>query len=346
MMNYEIFKEVFKEKLLDYMPDEFKEHRVVEHKVFKVNCEKDAINLLPGDGKSKYKGSPTIYMGEFYEMYKNRENLDYVMNCAAELMLDGYKNLPEAIKNKDIAVETFKDRVVVTLVNTAQNEEYLKNIPHRDYLDLSIIYKAVISNDKSGMSSVVITNDVASQMGMNEEQLYEVAMKNTPELLPVSIQDMQDVISEMLFEEIAGDEYEVERKEIDDTISEVVEDNSQTKMYVMTNRRKINGAAEILFPENLDKLASILHSDIYIIPSSTHEVIAISSNGHSADELQEMVSDINMNQVDLEDRLSNEVYHYDRNKRELTIATNAPNKRLDGKSVAESISYDIQDKSL
>ena len=117
-------------------------------------------------------------------------------------------------------------------------------------------------------------------------------------------------------------------------------------MYVMTNRRKINGAAEILFPENLDKLASILHSDIYIIPSSTHEVIAISSNGHSADELQEMVNDINMNQVDLEDRLSNEVYHYDRNKRELTIATNAPNKRLDGKSVAESISYGIQDKSL
>lgn len=53
MMNYEIFKEVFKEKLLDYMPDEFKEHRVVEHKVFKVNCEKDAINLLSGDGKSK-----------------------------------------------------------------------------------------------------------------------------------------------------------------------------------------------------------------------------------------------------------------------------------------------------
>ena len=27
MMNYEIFKEVFKEKLLDYMPDEFKESR-------------------------------------------------------------------------------------------------------------------------------------------------------------------------------------------------------------------------------------------------------------------------------------------------------------------------------
>ena len=72
MMNYEIFKEVFKEKLLDYMPDEFKEHRVVEHKVFKVNCEKDAINLLPGDGKSKYKGSPTIYVRIFRRLLKTK----------------------------------------------------------------------------------------------------------------------------------------------------------------------------------------------------------------------------------------------------------------------------------
>ncbi len=55
MMNYEIFKEVFKEKLLDYMPDEFKEHRVVEHKVFKVNCEKDAINLLSGMARVNIK---------------------------------------------------------------------------------------------------------------------------------------------------------------------------------------------------------------------------------------------------------------------------------------------------
>ena len=47
MMNYEIFKEVFKGKLTDYMPDEFKNYKAVEHKVYKVNCEKDAINLFP-----------------------------------------------------------------------------------------------------------------------------------------------------------------------------------------------------------------------------------------------------------------------------------------------------------
>ena len=38
-----------------------------------------------------------------------------------------------------------------------------------------------------------------------------------------------------------------------------------------------------------------------------------------------MVAKINVSEVPLEDRLSNQVYHYDRNLRILTIATNTPN---------------------
>jgi hypothetical protein len=90
-------------------------------------------------------------------------------------------------------------------------------------------------------------------------------------------------------------------------------------MYVMTNREKINGAAEILFPENLDKLSAKFDSDIYIIPSSVHEIIAVSAEGKDASELQEMVNEVNMNEVSLEERLSNEVYHYDRIKGNLPL---------------------------
>ncbi|MBQ8243198.1 MAG: hypothetical protein IJZ40_07015, partial [Bacteroidaceae bacterium] len=47
-------------------------------------------------------------------------------------------------------------------------------------------------------------------------------------------------------------------------------------------------------------------------------------------ELAEMVSEINMDQVALEERLSNQVYHYDKDLRKLSLATDTPNKRLDG----------------
>ena len=38
-----------------------------------------------------------------------------------------------------------------------------------------------------------------------------------------------------------------------------------------------------------------------------------------------------MGSVELGERLSNSVYHYDRNARKVTLAAESPEKRLDGK---------------
>ena len=345
MMNYEIFKEVFKEKLMDYMPDEFKNHKVVEHKVYKVNCEKDAVNLFPTEKGSRESGSPTIYVENYYEMYQQGESLDDVMRYAADTIKRGYKNVPEIMKGEDIDFDKLKESVVVTLVNTAQNEDYLKKIPHREFLDLSIMYRCVISIDKEGMGTTVVTNDMASRMGMSEEQLYEAAMKNTPKIFPASIKPMEEVLCEIVMGEAMDFGEEMSKEETIEMLHEAKGEND-IAMYVMTNREKINGAAEILFPENLDKLSSKFDSDIYIIPSSVHEIIAISADGKDANELQEMVNEVNMSELSLEERLSNEVYHYDRNKRELTIASDAPNKMLDGSTKTEPIGYDTPERTL
>lgn len=205
MMNYELFKEVFKEKLTGYLPDEFKEYKVVEHKVFKVNCEKDAINLFPMGKDGRAGGSPTIYVENFYKMYQQGESLDDVIRNAAETIAEGYQKIPEMMKSENMDIDRLKERVVATLVNTVQNEEYLKKIPHREFLDLSIVYRCVISADENGMGSAVITNDMASNMGMNEEELYAAAMKNTPKMLPASIKPMEEIICEMFMGEGIND---------------------------------------------------------------------------------------------------------------------------------------------
>ena len=49
----------------------------------------------------------------------------------------------------------------------------------------------------------------------------------------------------------------------------------------------------------------------------------------SPDDLAEMVYEINMEQVDIDDRLSNQVYHYDKDLRTLRLATDTINKSLD-----------------
>ena len=76
-------------------------------------------------------------------------------------------------------------------------------------------------------------------------------------------------------------------------------------------------------------MAEKIGSDLYILPSSIHEVIAVSADFGSPDELAEMVYEINMDQVDINDRLSNQVYCYDKDLRTLRIATDTINKSLD-----------------
>ena len=58
MMNYEIFKEVVKEKFMDYMPEKFKGMELVVEPVEKVNVTLDGI-ILREEGRNI---SPTIYI--------------------------------------------------------------------------------------------------------------------------------------------------------------------------------------------------------------------------------------------------------------------------------------------
>ena len=94
-------------------------------------------------------------------------------------------------------------------------------------------------------------------------------------------------------------------------------------------KSKLFGAASMLYEEPIHELAEQVGGDLYILPSSVHEVIAVPADFGSPEELAEMVYEINMEQVDINDRLSNQVYHYDRDLRTLRLATDTINKSLD-----------------
>ena len=116
-------------------------------------------------------------------------------------------------------------------------------------------------------------------------------------------------------------------------------------MWVISNEKGINGAASMLYENELHELAESLESDLYILPSSVHEVIAVSSDMGSPEMLAQMVVEVNMQEVSLDERLSNQVYHYDKDLRKLTLATDTPNKRLDGIVAEPPLVYDEKEKS-
>jgi len=190
--------------------------------------------------------------------------------------------------------------------------------------------------EDSGIQSTVVHNSLAKQLGMSEDEMFKAAVENTRRIFPPRIRSMNDVIKDMCMKD--GMPLEIAEMMIGDIPPE-------QSMYVISNEQGINGAVSMLYEDKLHALAEDLETDLYIMPSSVHEVIAVSSNMGDPNELAQMVAEINMDQVSLEERLSNQVYHYDKDLRKLSLATDTPNKRLDGIVAEPKLIYSATEKS-
>ena len=92
-------------------------------------------------------------------------------------------------------------------------------------------------------------------------------------------------------------------------------------MYVLSNEKKQFGASAILYDNVIKDFSESLNSDLYILPSSVHEVIMIPSIlVDSVDKLNDMICEVNATQVPLMDILSNHSYYYSRDKECITCA--------------------------
>ena len=151
----------------------------------------------------------------------------------------------------------------------------------------------------------MIDNSLAAKLGMTEDELFKCAVQNTKRIFPPVVKNMNDVIREMFVKD--GMPLEVAEM----MTQEIPDDKS---MWVISNAQGINGAVSMLYEDNLHELAA-------------------------------MVVEVNMQEVELAERLSNQVYHYDKDLRKLDLATDTPNKRLDGIVAEQSLVYSSQEKS-
>ena len=89
------------------------------------------------------------------------------------------------------------------------------------------------------------------------------------------------------------------------------EESDEFGMYVLSNSSKVFGAASILYPDVLKNFAEKLDRDLYILPSSVHEVILLPKRSETEWEtLQEMVKEVNATQLEEVEILSDSVYSY------------------------------------
>lgn len=307
MMNYEEFKQTVKEELEKLFPEE---HEINIKTVQKVNQELDGLTVRR-NGKSNV--SPTIYLNALYKDYENGKQFGKIVTDAHLIIMENMSSGERITELLDF--DTAKENIVFELINTEQNKSLLQEVPSRTWNDLSIIYRWIIRTTTEGTPSAIITSNLAERLGLNEERLFDLAKENTKRLRPVLIEPLGDVIRELLKEAIP--------EQMLDAMS-AGNYFPESEMYVITNNIRRCGAASILYEEELYKLSEQLETDLYVLPSSIHETIAISADFGTPEELTRMVQEVNSEELEPEDKLSDNVYHYDRETREITLATDAP----------------------
>ncbi len=331
MMDYTMFKELVKDKFMDYMPENFKTGDLRINKVNKINGSKDGLSIYMEGAK----GAPTIYLDDVYERFKKSENLEQTFKEAAELYVKALTEMPPIPVNS--LVSDSKDKIYMVLINTESNKDILNDAPHREVNDTSVIYRILVSDDEKGIGSALVTNHIADEMGISEEELFNAAIENTPKLFPPTVKPMSQVMFGILTNDGGMP------KEVAEQVLDGLRDDGEM-MWIISNNKGVSGAVNMLFEKNLHELAKGVNDDLYILPSSIHEVIAIPASLGEPKELAEMVLQVNTEVVDVSERLSNQVYHYDKEARKLSMATDTPNKGIINAVAEVELVYDKEQK--
>lgn len=304
-MNYESFKAEVEQKFLGFMPKEYQGMKVRISQTIKVNEKLDGLTLIDkSDNAGARKTFPTIYINHMYEDYMLTMDFDDCMKRVARAMVRALNEAP-AVDISDLTFEKRKESIVFQLISYKQNEEMLRNVPHRRVLDLAIVYRMMVDiGDADAQGSILVNGELIKHFGVTEEELFKEAMTNTKRVLEPRVVDMADLIGAEL-----------------DAPQEIAELIPRNEMFVITNKRKINGAGSILYEEYLHELADKLDDDLYILPASVHECILVPASDHEPNELLEMVRDVNASEISPSEKLSDEVYTYSRDTRSITIAS-------------------------
>lgn len=265
--------------------------------------ELDGITIMEKDKNI----APTIYINSFYDRYREGVSLKAVVS---EIIRIYNQNKNSININADYFenYENVRKTIVYKLVNYQKNKKLLEDVPYKRVLDLAVVFYCLIEQRKGVSATALIHNEHLRIWNVTEDEIYNDALKNTPVLLAGSIVPMSKILSE-----IAG------TAPVDND-EKVCEYTCEDILYVLTNSSRVNGAACILYDNLLKKFANDVHSDLYILPSSVHEVIIVpKKNAFDKSELADMVREVNEQGVSQDEILSDNVYEYNRKNGLITM---------------------------
>lgn len=182
----------------------------------------------------------------------------------------------------------FRERLILC-VEPKQDADYIT----RDYLDLQLYVRLMVTES----SSIRVHGGLLCVWEMTEDELFDVARENTK------------------MSSVAVNVFGLERFEDED-------EDDMPELLTLINSYQLYGAGVVAVPDFMKKVADMEGKDLYVLPSSVHELMVVPDDGVlEPKRLRAIVKDVNDTQVLPEERLSYNVYKYSRKNGEISICS-------------------------
>ncbi len=217
---------------------------------------------------------------------------------ASEERTKDEKRAKEKFTGDLLNYENIRPRIFYRLIAVKGNEVLLNKSPHIAFFDMALTFRWLFHENEDGISSALIENSHLEYWDVEEEEIIQAAVCNTPVLFPSKMCTILEMLNQWV--NVGGPDL---------------------PLYVLTNSIGINGASTLFYKDVLAEFGRELGQGFYILPSSIHEVLLIGEK-EVADpgDLYDMVWEANHTVVRCKDFLSNQVLYYNVIIQEIEIA--------------------------
>ena len=262
------------------------------------------------------EAEPLVYLDDYFKQYQNGNmTVSEAVECVVRA---SRKKGPSVEIRQFLEYENVKDSIVYRLINTEMNRELLDDLPHMEFLDLSVVFCCLVMEEEDNPAFIWIHNIHMKLWDVTVEELYRAASENTQRLEKPELMNIEEILYDVLPEK--GFSLNENDRSMEEKTAGNNDAASTVPVYVLSSRKRLQGAACMLYPDLLRKIADRMDSSYYIIPSSIHELLLIPAAGFAdRDELKAMICEINDTHVAPEERLSYSLYGYDRKENKVEI---------------------------
>lgn len=252
--------------------------------------------------------APTIYVDHLYEQYKEGEDIRAIAGELTQCYLDSLIESPEVIQ-PDMSYENIKDNLTLRLVELKRNRMYLVNVPYMTVGNgLALVCDIRVNSGEEGFWRTTVNKEMMAENNYDKKQMFTAALADAEKIEPPVMVDM------------AGKLFGANGHTNVLTDAAAITPEDKSDMYILSNQSGVLGASALFYPGIQESIAEKLGESYYALPSSLEIIIAPESAGIDKMRLGEMVKTANQNVVDEKDVLSDNVFRYDKDEKQLSTA--------------------------